>query len=119
MTINLIKNQLNIVMFTLNESITLENPSFILQIESKVDFSSKVMWLLNDVTLNSARYNEYIIEMVDKIDENLSNMKIYLEEGTYNFYVWQTDSIVLNTNNALNIIESGKLIVNASEIIIS
>jgi len=110
MTIYLRKNQNNIVMFTLNESVTITNPSFILQIESKVDYTSKIMWLIDDLSLNNVRYNEYIIETVNKIDEDLTDMKVFLDEGTYNFYVWQTESPNLDLNDALNIIESGKLI---------
>lgn len=109
MTIILRKTQLNNVVFTLNESVTLDSPSFILEIESKVDYSNKLMWLNNDVSLNVERYNEYIIEMVDKIDEDLENMKVYLNEGEYNFYVWETESINLSKEDAFSIIESGRI----------
>lgn len=111
MTIYIDKNDSNTCIFTLNESVTISNPNFILQIESKVNLKSKIMWLNNDISLNPMRYNEFIINEVNKIDEDLEDMKVFLNEPSYNWYVWQTESTNLSLSDATSIIESGKIIV--------
>lgn len=118
MTIYIEKNESNVCMFTLTESTTITGAKYIMQIESKALNTSKLMWLNTDLSLYPERYNEYIITEVPEIDEDLENQKINLIEGGHNFYVWQTDVDELDTDLALNIIESGWLHVVGEEPVI-
>lgn len=119
MTIYIEKNESNICMFTLTESTTITGAKYIMQIESKALNTSKLMWLNTDLSLYPERYNEYIITEVPEIDEDLEDQKINLIEGGHNFYVWQTEVDELDTDLALNIIESGWLHVIGEEPIIN
>ena len=131
MTIYINKNEENICLFSLNEStktifdgyvdlgyiipnyIESDNdfilPNYILQLESKVSNDSKILWLNNDVSLNKNRINRFIIEEVSLSDQDLDNQKVYLEVGSYNYYVWETISDILDIEVANKIIESGML----------
>lgn len=111
MTIYIKRNELNQCIFTLNESANLPDSSFILQIQSKVDKKSKIMWLFGDVSFNVNRYNEYIIEEVILSEEDLEEKKVNLPEPSYSFYVWETISDILDLQYADKVIESGKIIV--------
>ena len=59
----------------------LGTPNLILQIRSKEDRSSKLMWLIGDIFYNTRRINYYWIEEVNKVDEDLENMKVNLKIG--------------------------------------
>lgn len=109
MTIYLKKNTSNYVCFTLNERIKLGTPNLILQIRSKEDRSSKLMWLIGDIFYNTRRFNYYWIEEVPKVDEDLENMKVNLKIGSYDYYVWETYSDDLSLDITKNLVESGIL----------
>ncbi len=102
------KGLTNSVVLTLNEKVTLNNPDFILSVKSKLDYTTKEMWLNTDITVNSIRYNEFIIEETEL--EDLTDQKITLELTDYDYTVWETNSATLSTTYAGNIIQSGKLI---------
>lgn len=108
MTNYITKNDWSEIKFTLNESITISNPVFMLQIESKVDYTTKDLLLDDDYSWNTDRFNEYMIEEVPLVDEDLLNLKVNLELGQYNFYVWQCATASINTTTD-NIIESGQI----------
>ena len=109
MTLYIIKNSLNRLIFTLNESSILLSPKYILRIESKVDFKSKYMVFLpaDDLSTNQARYNEWIIEEVIKDEEDLAEYKINLIPAEYNFYMYESlEDTVQPTDK---VIENGKI----------
>jgi len=103
MTIYIDKNQENTLIFTLNESTTVSDVMYILEVHSKATDSSKIMWLLNDLTINPERYNKFIITEVPLEDEDLLDMKINLIEGGHSFFVWQTGSGELDLASATNL----------------
>lgn len=109
MTSYIYKNQANDVFFTLNESVTLSTPFFILEIQSKATNASKLMWLNTDLSVNPVRYNKYVITEVDPDDEDLEDQKVNLLEGMHNFYVWETAVEVLDLASATGVIESGQI----------
>ena len=119
MTIFIDKDTSNTCFFTLNESTTITGVRYILEIESKATNQSKIMWLNDDVSTNVERYNKYIIQEVPEIDEDLEDQKINLIIGGHNFYVWQTESDILDISFAQNIIESGWIHVNGVEPVIN
>lgn len=101
----------NTCIFTLKEDTTIVDAKYILQIVSKATRKEKLMWLINDVSVNTERFNSFIIDEVDEADEDLTQMAINLDSGEYTFFVWQTDSTVLSLEQADDIIESGLLVV--------
>lgn len=103
--IKIIKGQTNSCIFTLNEKITLDTPGIILDLYSNANKTNKLLWLNDDVTYNANRYNQY--DIVENDIEDLDNQIVSLPIGTYDYFVWQTDSATLSTDNALNVIESG------------
>jgi hypothetical protein len=107
MTIYINKNADNLCAFTLNESVTIPDAKYIIQLESKALNTSKLMWLNEDLSLNTQRYNEYLISEVLPEDEDLEDQKINLVEGGYSYFVWQTISNNLDLSQADKIIESG------------
>lgn len=104
MTIYLKKNTNNYVCFTLNERSSIGGNK-ILQLRFKEDRTNKVMWLLNDI--GNGRVNAYYIEEVPKADEDLENMKVNLKIGSYDYFVWETDSDTLSLDVYKNLLESG------------
>lgn len=118
MTIYINREATNICIFTLNESINLSFPNYILQVVSKATNYDKIMWLNDDLSTNPERYNKFVIEEVNQEDEDLEDMKIHLPSTSYDFFVWETDSDNLDLSEALDIIESGNIIINGEEKII-
>lgn len=112
MTIYIDRETTNVCIFTLNESTTLILPKYILQVVSKATDYDKIMWLNDDISTNTIRFNKYIIEEVNPEDEDLENMKINLPSTSYDFFVWETSSNNLDLSEANKIIESGNIIVN-------
>lgn len=112
MTIYINKNQSNICAFTLNENTNEFASYYILELESKVDYMTKLMLLKTDMSINRIRYNKYLIQEVELINEDLMNQKINLTDSEYNYRVWESSTNVLDINLFDNIIESGLVKVN-------
>lgn len=110
--IRITKGATNSCVFTLNEKITLSSPNLFIQIHSNQDNDDKLMWLNDDLSANTIRYNLYVIE--ETSSEDLNDQKISLEPTSYDYFVWQTDSATLSTTYATSIVESGKLIVTGT-----
>lgn len=108
MTNKLKKLEQNYLYFTLTESITKDNPNLILIIEDKVKYNTKQLIITNSDLSTNPKFNKYSIELVNKIDEDLENFKIYLKEEEYNYYVWECDTLTINKTTD-NIIEKGYL----------
>ena len=109
MTNYIIRNTINELNFTLNESVTIENPIFILRVQDKVIYNHKDIVLGEDFSWNKDRFNQFMITEVDEVNENLSEGRIYLPIAQYNFYVYQCQSNEITDNDL--IIESGQIIV--------
>ena len=106
------KNTTNSLVFTLNEKVTLENPNFLLELYSNQNHDSTVMRLSGDTSTNVIRYNEFNI--TETTTSDLENMVVNLDEGTYDYYVWETSGSTLELSGATSIVESGKVVVKGS-----
>lgn len=109
MTIYIKKLSTNECVFTLNESINSGGLYIIMELKYKEDRSVKLLRLNDDFSTKYWRYNQYFIEEVAKIDEDLEDQKIYLEIGSYDFYVWGTESTEFNLDGDKVLLESGIL----------
>jgi hypothetical protein len=101
----IIKDDINQLAFTLNESGSATN--WILQLKYK-ETGSEVLYLLDqdqDQTLNPLRYNQF--DIIDPLD-------LDLEVGQWDYYVWATgltagDPDVLSLTMSFGIVEIGRL----------
>ena len=59
--IRLNKNASNNIVCTLSEKTTLSNPTYLLEIQSKENHSSKVVKLGSDISSNTIRWNEFVV----------------------------------------------------------
>lgn len=103
------KNQSNSVPFTLNEKTTLTGSSltYLLELYSNQNNTTKVLRLSGDTSSNPTRWNEYTIIETGGT-ESLGSAIVSLEAGTYDYYVWQTTASTLSLSAATSIVESGK-----------
>jgi len=74
---------------------------------SKQNHDSKVLRLSGDTSLNTIRYNEFLI--TESSTEDLDNGIISLGAGEYNYFVWQSSASTLSLSAATSIVESGLL----------
>lgn len=102
----------NSCVFTLNESTTIPNASYIIKFHSNQNFEDKIMWLNNDLTDSPVRYNYYIITESDS--EDLNNNTISLSPATYDYTVYETISATLSLDYADGIVEQGLVKVNGT-----
>lgn len=116
MKIYIKKNVINDCVFTLNVP---TDVTFILRLYSNGDNFSKLLRLKNDHTLNNRRYNLFKIEETNS--EDLENLKISLELGSYDYTVYKIDSnnpsLDLGNLKIDYIIETGKIMVYDDEIV--
>lgn len=100
------KGIVNSVTFTLNEKTTIASPFYFLELYSNSDRNNKIVRLVNDISINKIRWNEFEIEENDT--EDLENGIISLDGGTYDYFVWQSSVSTLDVDLAISIVESGK-----------
>ena len=110
----LYKDTVNESVFTLKEKTTIAPVFYIIVIHSNQTKENKVMYLGIDQSPNVDRWNQFDIEEVPLVDEDLADTKINLVTGTYDYYVWQSTSDDLTLIDAVSVVESGKLIVNGT-----
>jgi hypothetical protein len=112
-TIN--KNSANECVFTLNEKTTLTGATYLLEIFSNQNHSSKVIALTGDSSVDIIRYNRFTITEVYPGSEILSAATVNLEPGTFDYFAYQTTGDTLSlTADTTTIVESGKLVVIGS-----
>lgn len=104
--IKIIKGVTNSIPFTLNEKIVGTYSYFLLELYSNADKNSKVIRLGDERSTNTTRWNEFIIE--ETTSESLTQSRVNLVQGTYDYYVWQTATSSMLTSYASHILESGK-----------
>lgn len=107
------KDKENKCVFTLTEKSTMDSP-YILSLYSNANRDVKLMFLNEDKSMNTLRYNQYNITEVEIDDEDLEDQLINLQIGTYDYQVYQTPTPTLLDISGLDnshIIETGKLVV--------
>ncbi|MCP4761434.1 MAG: hypothetical protein GY870_06605 [archaeon] len=104
---------------TLKEKTTFQVPYYLMKLISDDNLQEKVVRISNDTTLidsslNLDRYNQFEIEEVAEVDEDLGNGKINLSAGmTYDYQVYQTLATTGTTIGSWDIIvETGTIKVN-------
>lgn len=104
----------NVVILTLNEDTTISAPiNYLFEFISTESKSSKIFLPGTDLTTNRTYYNEYRIYLVQVVDEDLLDGKIFLERGRYKYNIYQQNSSTnLDVDLADSIIEKGFVSVN-------
>ncbi len=110
--INIQRGMTNSCVFTLTENVTIVSPNFILEVYSNQDHNTKLMWLNDDVSPDLIRYNQY--EIVETSTEDLTDQRISLDSGTYDYRVWQTGLTALSLTMSTSVVESGKITVTGT-----
>lgn len=110
------KNRWNELNMTLKEKTTFPVPYYLMKLISNDNLQEKVVRISNgttliDSSLNLDRYNQFEIEEVNEVDEDLGNGRINLQAGmTYDYQVWET---ILSTGTTIgswdSIVETGTL----------
>jgi len=100
------KNSTNTIILTLNETTTLVNPNYFIELYSIQNSVTKRFFLINDLSAQKIRYNEFIF--TENAVEDLDNMVINLIVGDYTYKVYETLGNIIELENA-NLIEVGKL----------
>jgi len=103
------KGELNNVVFTLDEKRTSATSSYFLELFSNGDRTSTLVTLDTDISANTIRYNEFVI------NETSYN----LTPGQYDYFVWETISATISTDYAIGVVESGKCDVKGTQSTIS
>lgn len=106
----------NLVCLTLTESTTISNPIYLFEFVN--DLTQEVICFISSDTSNfKERFNQFNIQLVSKQNENLLTGLIYLKDkGYYSYSVYQQNSSLnLNPDNALGLVEVGKVFYNFNE----
>jgi len=104
------ENEINKAIFTLTEKVTLLPPVyFLFEFISDTTLKSKI-FTASDISTNICRYNEFIIEETDGV-EDLLNGVINLEpNGYYKYNVYQmSDPTNLDIELTEGLVENGKV----------
>jgi hypothetical protein len=103
----------NIVALTLNENTTISAPIYYLFEFIGQDTNTAITFLATDTTWNRCRFNKFNIELVDAVDQDLTQAKINLSGGRYKYNIYQQNSSSnLVPALALGIVEKGFVDVN-------
>lgn len=103
----------NIVALTLNENTTIEAPIYYLFEFIGQDTNTSIAFLATDTTWYRGRFNKFNIELVDAVDQDLTQAKINLSGGRYKYNIYQQNSSSnLIPASALGIVETGFVQVN-------
>lgn len=101
----------NIVVVTLDEKATIDDPTYTLVLNYEMENITK-MFKVTDISPSKSRYNRFDIELVDNLSENLDDMKPNLAEKyngfwNYTFYQNDTDSTLAEISDI--VLESGRV----------
>jgi hypothetical protein len=113
--INITKNQSNVVVLTLTEKTTLNNPNYLF---SFVNGNTRdvVNFIATDVSSYVTRYNEFNIIETGSTFTNLTGGTINLTPGMYSYTIYQQNSPTnLIISAATSLVEVGKVIVNGDD----
>ena len=105
----------NKVALTLTEKATLSTPYYLFSVVND-DTNEALLFTANDISSNTNRYNEFLIE-VNLSPINLLDGKIELTtKGYYKYYIYEQASPTnLDLNNVTGLVENGKLYYNTTE----
>ena len=108
--IKLLKNQTNRVIVTASENVTISAPVYFLFELISDDTKKTKIFTGTDISNNTCRYNEFIIEVTTGV-ENLLDSIINLElNGYYKYNVYQMSNPTnLDIASTDGIVENGKL----------
>lgn len=99
------KDQSNNIILTLRENTTIQEPYFLFEFISRDKLTTK-MFISEDISLNTCRYNQFNI--VENEIEDILNGTINLGGGFYDYNVYQQDNDSnLNKDNTDKILEQG------------
>jgi len=113
------KGMTNSCVFTLTEKRTLSSTAsnVFLQFYNNQDNYNKLMYLNNDLSPNTERYNLFLIE--ETINEDLNNQKIELNLTTYDYFIHEIPiGATLSLDNSIKILETGLITVNGTSSIV-
>ena len=101
------------IVLTLNEVCSISNPYYVFEFTNLQTDVSKVFTGI-DISTNTVRYNEFVIELNEV--EDLNNSVINLEiDGFYTYNVYSTVAQNdLDLDNTTELVESGKVHVNGN-----
>jgi hypothetical protein len=107
----------NVVCLTLTESTTISDPIYLFEFINDLTQES-ICFLASDTSNFKERFNQFTIQLVSEQNENLLTGLIYLKDkGYYSYAVYQQNSTLnLNPDNALGLVEVGKVFYNFNEI---
>lgn len=109
--INIKREIVNKVTLTLTELSTLDNPYYILELYSNENRSTKFVYLGTDKSPNKIRYNLFKLEETEL--EDLIDSKVSLPSESYDYKVWESETLTLVVDSFKGVVESGKLIVSS------
>jgi len=108
--IKLIKNQTNRVIVTASENVTLSAPVYFLFELISDDTKFAKVFTANDISNNTCRYNEFIVEVTDGTEDLLNGVINLNINGYYKYNVYQmSDATNLDIASTSGIVETGKL----------
>jgi hypothetical protein len=111
------KNQKNNIFVTVTEKTTVSPAHYLMSLYSNDNHSTKVIRLSGDTSVNTVRWNQFVIEEVPVADEEYEEAKINLiQGGTYDYVIWQTTEATGTSINNLTSVESGLLRVSSGPI---
>lgn len=120
-TIYIKKNNINQIVFTLNELATNLENYFILEIINKANYNKQYLLinLNSDISDNKSRVNKFIITEVEKEDENLFDWQINLSnpEYTYRVYEFNFNPFVF-TEAGIDVVTNGIHIDAGSDVVL-
>lgn len=98
------KEELNSVVFTLNEKTTLTNANYFLSLYSEGNNTDTILRLSGDTSNNKNRYNQFSLDI--SLEEELG-------VGEYDYRVYETTGTTYT--EGLSIVESGKVKIEGVE----
>ena len=90
---------------------------YLLELYSNQDKTIKVIRLFNEMSTNTNRWNEFVVE--ENEVEDLENGIVSLDVSTYDYFVWQSKTNSMLLEDATGIVESGKCVVIGDKIVSS
>ena len=106
------KNSANTVYFTLTEKSTLASPYFLFKFQS-VDSDQVVYFNATDISLNTDRFNKFII--TESGTTNYSAGTVSLTVGEWNYYAYESTAQTLSVSATTGaILEQGLVYVSGS-----
>jgi len=108
--INIQKNTTNTIVLTLNELTTIDTPYYLFKFVYCSDYNNIKYFVCTDTSLYLTRYNKFNI--IESSTEDPLNGTIELNPGMWDYYIYeQVSATNLDPDNAGNLVEQGKVIV--------